>query len=178
MPVPDSHPAILCLLLPPAAFQVYNRPYSFSVDTWAFGCVAYEISTLERPFLGKNFPDLVDEIKTKGASGERRQNRLDQCRRREPPLPEAFLDLLTEDALFERDPDQRMSLRAAAHILQPLLEPAERALLAQELEPTVTDGSFGSNSSAGGSFDKARRARRRASTSQTFDDSSGRSEIL
>lgn len=43
--------------------EVINlQTYDHRVDVWAFGCVMYELATLEPPFIGENMRVLMSNI--------------------------------------------------------------------------------------------------------------------
>ena len=46
-----------------------NLRYDFKVDIWSLGCIAYELATLNRPFLGNNLVLLARNVR-KGKYGE------------------------------------------------------------------------------------------------------------
>ena len=39
-----------------------NRKYDYKCDVWSFGCVLYEIVTLEPPFKGISMEDLYKKV--------------------------------------------------------------------------------------------------------------------
>jgi len=52
--IPDPH---LC------RFKVcLEKPYDLKSDSWALGCIIYELATLKRPFDAKNLPSIVMKI--------------------------------------------------------------------------------------------------------------------
>lgn len=82
--------------MPPEIWK--NRPYSFTSDTWALGCLLYELSTLSVPFEARSMSELRYKV----------------LRGTFPPLPSTFsrdLAALVRDCL-EPNPDKRPSLDA------------------------------------------------------------------
>jgi serine/threonine protein kinase len=39
-----------------------NKPYDEKSDIWALGVILYEMTTLNRPFEGKNLEELIEKI--------------------------------------------------------------------------------------------------------------------
>lgn len=93
-----------------------ERPYSFSSDIWALGCVLYELAALRVPFDAQSLQKLVQKI-TRGPA---------------PVLPSAYsqeLKQLSGD-LLHRDESQRPS---ASDILQrPIVQNEIRRMLREE----------------------------------------------
>jgi len=93
-----------------------ERPYSFSSDIWALGCVLYELTALRVPFDAQNLQALVQKI-TRGAA---------------PSIPSTYSAELRQlgGDLLHRDQSQRPS---APEILQrPFIQQEIRHMLREE----------------------------------------------
>lgn len=93
-----------------------QRPYAWSADIWALGCILYELCMLKVPFDAHNFRALCDRI-TRGPS---------------PKISGSFSTGLREldAAMLQRDPKQRPS---AAQVLQrPVIQGEIRKMLEEE----------------------------------------------
>ena len=134
--------------------------YSYPADVWAFGCVLFELLTLNRAFNADSFPQLAKAIlgSDSDASTQNQSTLLAQCKARDPSLPDALLALPTANALLHRSPVERMALADVADVLWPLLPPGER--------PPMSSHS----SSEQGSFKKRRSAQNGEATD---DDNAG-----
>eukprot|EP00747_Dinoflagellata_sp_TGD_P029797 gnl/TRDRNA2_/TRDRNA2_134177_c1_seq1.p1 gnl/TRDRNA2_/TRDRNA2_134177_c1~~gnl/TRDRNA2_/TRDRNA2_134177_c1_seq1.p1 ORF type:complete len:518 (+),score=74.59 gnl/TRDRNA2_/TRDRNA2_134177_c1_seq1:98-1651(+) len=93
-----------------------EKPYSFSSDIWALGCVLYELAELEVPFEARTFEGLIQKI----AHGPPPQL---------PPVYSWDLRQLCTD-IFRRDPTQRPS--ADELIKKPLIQKEIRRMLDEE----------------------------------------------
>ena len=54
-----------------------EKPYSFSSDIWALGCVAYELACLRVPFDATSLQSLVQKITPGGRNSEEKLLRRD-----------------------------------------------------------------------------------------------------
>lgn len=46
-----------------------NRPYSYTSDTWAIGCLLYELAALAVPFEARSMSELRYKVEARGAGG-------------------------------------------------------------------------------------------------------------
>lgn len=107
-----------------------ERPYSFSSDIWALGCVLYELACLRVPFDAQNLQSLVQKI-TRGPT---------------PLLPSNYSAELRQlgGDLLHRDQNARPS---AQEILQrPLIQQEIRRMLREEQSKGNTRASARSSS--------------------------------
>lgn len=76
-----------------------NRPYDYSCDMWALGCMIYELCALRPPFLGDSFPALKRSVTAGNYS----------------PIPSKYSNSLKRviDQLLKVQPGQRLSAMAA-----------------------------------------------------------------
>lgn len=41
---------------------LHQQAYTFAVDMWSFGCLIYELCTLEKPFIAKDITELIEKV--------------------------------------------------------------------------------------------------------------------
>ncbi|CAJ1398531.1 unnamed protein product [Effrenium voratum] len=109
-----------------------EKPYTFSSDIWAMGCILFELCALKVPFDAPNIPGLVQKI----------------VRAPVPPVPATYSAFLRElvGQMLNRNPDQRPS---PEEILQkPRLQGIVKLMLdeAQEAAQAADEASQASRS--------------------------------
>ncbi|CAK8989877.1 unnamed protein product [Durusdinium trenchii] len=105
-----------------------EKPYTFSSDIWAMGCILYELCALRVPFDAPNIPGLVQKI----------------VKAPVPPVPATYSAFLRElvSQMLNRNPDRRPN---PEEILQkPQLQGIVRQMLdeAQEAVQAADDSGF------------------------------------
>eukprot|EP00929_Paragymnodinium_shiwhaense_P115210 TRINITY_DN8393_c0_g1_i1.p1 TRINITY_DN8393_c0_g1~~TRINITY_DN8393_c0_g1_i1.p1 ORF type:complete len:436 (+),score=108.59 TRINITY_DN8393_c0_g1_i1:159-1466(+) len=131
-----------------------ERPYSFSSDVWAMGCVLFELAALRVPFDAQSLQALVQKI-TRGPA---------------PSLPSSYSSGLRQlgGDLLQRDGTLRPS---AAEILQrPIVQQEIRRMLREEQAKTAASRS----AAAAGSGSEQGSSSSRASADGSSDNGSAR----
>jgi len=97
-----------------------DKLYSFASDTWALGCVLYEMAALRVPFEAQNIKNLTKKITRDPA----------------PVLPSAFSEELRQicQALLDRDYSKRPSVAEVAR--RPMIQSEVRVMLLDSPEYT------------------------------------------
>ncbi|KXZ44006.1 hypothetical protein GPECTOR_75g730 [Gonium pectorale] len=102
-----------------------NRPYSYTSDTWAVGCLLYELSTLSVPFEARSMSELRYKV----------------LRGTYPPIPNTFsrdLQQLVRECL-DPNPDKRPTMDAI--LANPAVASRLKLLPQQIRNPPATAGS-------------------------------------
>ena len=141
--------------------QVHGLPYSYEADVWAYGCVLFEMLTMQRPFVAKSFPQLASIIVDNAEIDPRHDALLDECSAHSPPVPDGLLALPKRHKLFQTDPKQRTTLKEVAEELYPLIDERglRRTLLGDILSNPPSEESSGGSRSSGDTVPSSSRQR-------------------
>ena len=131
--------------------QVHGLPYSYEADVWAYGCVLFEMLTMQRPFVARSFPQLASIIVDNVEIDPRHDALLDECQAHSPPVPDGLLALPKRHKLFQTDPKQRTTLKEVAEELYPMIDERglRQTLLGDILSNPPSEESSGGSRSSG-----------------------------